>query len=157
MPDSLHRLVYVSRDRLEGGTGAVARSLHDIVDVARRRNAAVGLTGALLHSAGRFAQVLEGPRDAVLDAFERIRRDRRHDDVRRLRLARIDARDFPGWAMVRAESDTALPEPFAVDGALGPDVRDPERVTAFIRGRVEEADRRLSRAFGVRVGHHELR
>ena len=157
MPDSLHRLVYVSRHRPCGGEGAVARSLHDIVEVARRRNAAAGVTGALLHGARRFAQVLEGPRDAVLDTFERIRHDPRHDEVRRLRLERIGARAFAGWAMVRAESDAALPEPFAPDGALGPDVRDPERVTAFMRECVEASDRRLSRAFGVRVGQHELR
>ena len=50
----------------------------DIVRVAYARNAAAGLTGALLFLDGWFVQALEGPAEALAAAFERIRRDPRH-------------------------------------------------------------------------------
>lgn len=99
MPEPLHAVAYVSRSRLSGDIGAV---LGDLVDRASRRNAASGLTGALICSPHYFAQVIEGPLDALEETFERIQLDRRHHDVAVLYTMPIAERSFPTWGMASA-------------------------------------------------------
>ena len=70
-----------------------------IVDVARSRNAALGLTGALMFTHSNFVQVLEGSQAALDELMDSIRRDRRHRDVRVLEEESLASRRFPGWAM----------------------------------------------------------
>ena len=70
-----------------------------IVDVARSRNAALGVTGALMFAHTNFVQVLEGSQAALDELMASIRRDRRHHDVRVLEEERLACRRFPGWAM----------------------------------------------------------
>jgi hypothetical protein len=51
----------------------------DIVRAAERNNAAEGLTGMLVYSAGGgFLQLIEGESDALNHRFDRIRGDARH-------------------------------------------------------------------------------
>lgn len=97
---SSYRLIYRSHSLLppsehsDGNEG-----LADILRVARAKNAALGVTGALMLYDDWFAQVLEGPKDVVESLFARIRTDPRHDAVR-LDLADKVARAlFQKWAM----------------------------------------------------------
>lgn len=73
--------------------------LRGILATARRNNERDGITGALVCREDLFLQLLEGPRSAVLSAFERIRRDDRHIDVNKLTESQIDNRLFPEWSM----------------------------------------------------------
>jgi hypothetical protein len=57
------------------------------------------MPGTLLFNRGCFAQVLEGPREAVERTFERIQRDPRHADVMPLEFAPVARRGFPSWSM----------------------------------------------------------
>lgn len=66
---------------------------------ARRCNARDGITGALIVRGDIYLQLLEGPRDAVEAAYQRIRRDDRHTDIRGVNRTRITERLFPEWAM----------------------------------------------------------
>jgi hypothetical protein len=66
---------------------------------ARRCNARDGITGALIVRGDLFLQLLEGPRNAVEAAYQRIRRDDRHTDIRGVRRVRATERLFPEWAM----------------------------------------------------------
>jgi len=53
-----------------------------LFDQVTRTNNTLGITGILLHSFGRFLQVLEGERDQVLGMFsEKILADGRHTNV----------------------------------------------------------------------------
>lgn len=96
MSEALHRLVYVSRNRIAGGIEA---EIEAILAASRRNNAAAGVTGALIFNSGVFAQVLEGPRRAVEATFERIQRDDRHGAVQVLAFEPVDQRRFAGWSM----------------------------------------------------------
>jgi hypothetical protein len=98
----LYRVLYCSRNRLPEAT---AIDIQDILDVSRQNNARDEITGALLFSAGAFAQALEGPLDAVEDAFERIQCDERHRDVVVLQSGLIAKRDFPDWTMAFARAE----------------------------------------------------
>ena len=98
----LHRVLYCSRNLIPGTPEAVAADIRSILATSRRNNARDGITGGLLFSKGCFAQVLEGPLDAVESAFERIQCDGRHSDVTVLQSGPIAARDFADWSMAFA-------------------------------------------------------
>ena len=95
----LYRVLYCSRNSISGGTEAIAANVQAILAASRENNARDGITGGLLFSEGCFAQVLEGPVDAVEGAFERIQCDDRHSDVTVLQVGPIATRDFPDWSM----------------------------------------------------------
>ena len=96
----LLRVVYVSRSLLP--ETAAKAELEGILARARRSNAALGITGALLFSEDCFAQALEGPPEAVEAVFEAIQRDPRHAEVVVLEAAPVLAREFGAWSMAYA-------------------------------------------------------
>ncbi|WP_428485783.1 BLUF domain-containing protein [Rhodopila sp.] len=104
MAGALYRLLYCSRNVIAHAVPAgqavdMEREIRAILDVARRRNKADNVTGALLFTASGFAQVLEGSRETVERTFERIGADPRHADVSVLSFTPIERRGFPDWAM----------------------------------------------------------
>jgi hypothetical protein len=70
-----------------------------ILATARRVNPRLGLTGMLLWSDTRFAQLLEGPSDALDLLYGRLLADTRHHDVTMLSRWDISHRLFPDWSM----------------------------------------------------------
>ena len=90
-------------------------ALEEVLEHARSRNTADGLTGLLVHRNGRFMQLLEGPYDAVLSTYQRILADDRHEDVRLLAEESIHTRRFPEWSMAydRDSDGAAVPEGFS--------------------------------------------
>ena len=103
----LYRVVYCSRNSIPGTPEAVAVDVARILEISRANNARDGVTGGLLFSKNCFAQVLEGPVDAVEAAFERIQCDERHGEVTVLQSGPIAARDFPDWSMAFTGESTA--------------------------------------------------
>ncbi len=99
MNTPVHRLMYYSRNRLVGSAELMSASISAILAASRRNNARLGVTGALMFNAGCFAQVLEGPRLAVGQLFERIQQDERHGDISLLAFGPAPGRGFPGWSM----------------------------------------------------------
>ena len=57
------------------------------------------MTGILLYNGGHFLQLLEGKAIVVRRLFEKIRPDRRHQNVRQLVFLPVEARMFQGWHM----------------------------------------------------------
>ncbi len=76
--------------------------LRDILMVSRERNEAHNVTSALMCSAGKFLQVLEGPKRAVEETFARIRKDGRHTGVILLSKQSVSQRYFEGSPMIIA-------------------------------------------------------
>ncbi len=103
----IHRVLYCSRNLIPGASEAVAADIRSILATSRKNNARDGITGGLLFSEGCFAQVLEGPLDAIESAFERIQCDQRHSDVTVLHSGPIATRDFPDWSMAFTGRDAA--------------------------------------------------
>ncbi len=73
--------------------------LAELLDVSRRNNARLGLTGVLLYRDGRFLQYLEGPEPVVSERIDIIAADPRHDDFQIRFRQPISARLFPSWSM----------------------------------------------------------
>lgn len=75
------------------------RDTMSIVDAASVKNAERGLTGLLCYGGGYFLQVIEGGGDVVSDAFCRIAKDPRHEEIRLVDFSIIAARRFDDWSM----------------------------------------------------------
>lgn len=111
--DNLYKLVYCSRNRIEGTAAEVRAALQNILATARRKNVRLGVTGALLYNQGHFAQVLEGPLESVEKIFEAIERDSRHCDVLVVYAGPAASREFPDWSMAFAGDPTREDMPLA--------------------------------------------
>ena len=124
----LTRLVYYSRNLIPGSEPEVAAEIQQILAASRRNNARVDVTGALMFNRGCFAQILEGPRAALEETFERIQRDRRHAAVVVLEYAPVETRAFPSWSMAFVGENARDREAF---GGLGAESGfDPAHITA---------------------------
>lgn len=97
----LVRLMYVSR--LSKGVGP--KELQDILDVSRKNNRELHVSGALCYAAHGFLQVLEGPASAVNKLYRNIVRDERHENVTLLEYVEIKQRDLEKWYMAYIHSD----------------------------------------------------
>ncbi len=100
--ENLYSIVYCSRNRIQGDQRTVKKELAGILASSRTNNARVNVTGALLYSAGSFAQVLEGSLESIQSVFERIQRDDRHSEVIVIQSGGIEERRFPEWSMAFA-------------------------------------------------------
>ena len=94
-PPDIARFVYVSNATGPCDGDAIQR----ILQISRRNNRRLDVTGCLLFSGSFFAQVLEGRHDAVAPLVERITADSRHADVRVLAESRSGERSYGEWSM----------------------------------------------------------
>ena len=93
-------LTYVSKE-LELLSPAV---LAQIARTSARENALVGVTGVLLHAEGHFLQRIEGPKEEVLQLYDRIARDPRHRMLVVTDLRDVSTRVFDGWGMALVDA-----------------------------------------------------
>jgi len=89
------RIVYMSR----ASETFSETQLDKILESARRRNQANKVTGVLFFTGDTFFQVLEGPRKAVEETYDRVYTDGRHQRVRMLQCREVEERRFPDWSM----------------------------------------------------------
>jgi hypothetical protein len=127
MSDQLYTLSYFSRNAIDNqDIVELNHEIEAILATARRSNAQRDITGALLYSAGCFAQVLEGPLNEVEILFERIQLDPRHRDVKVLQFHPLEKRNFAGWSMAFAGMEPELPAHARIDAVLA----DPNKIVA---------------------------
>ncbi len=110
---ALHRLAYVSTSRLAGDPRE-RQHIADILLTSRRHNAEAEVTGALLATDDRFAQVLEGEQQAVAETFGRISLDPRHQDIAVVVEEAIKTRQFPHWSMAYIGTSQSAAEAVAL-------------------------------------------
>ncbi|MDE3200023.1 MAG: BLUF domain-containing protein [Acidobacteriota bacterium] len=116
MNSELCSLVYFSRSTIPADQADA--EILKILESARKQNPKVDVTGALLYSGNYFAQVLEGPFDAVQSTFERIRMDARHAEVSVLSCKPIDSRNFAQWSMAYATPASRITPSTMINGLL---------------------------------------
>ena len=90
-------LLYVSRATLPARSHC--EEVAEILETARPRNQALGVTGALIFTRDNFAQLLEGSGDAIEQLMADIEQDPRHADVRIVRRQKNVSRRFSRWSM----------------------------------------------------------
>ena len=62
-------------------------------------NIPFGITGILLYNKGSIMQILEGEATSVEPLFEKIKIDKRHEDVYQLNSYAISERSYKDWSM----------------------------------------------------------
>lgn len=97
---SISRLVYISTAHPD----LMLADLDAILETARSRNAAEGVTGLLLFNGFNFMQLLEGAAASVERVFASMCRDPRHSGVVRVLSGPAETRVFPDWAMAYART-----------------------------------------------------
>jgi len=128
-PLNLHRWFYASRSQLPTAWSDAA--VADIVAVSRRRNAALAVTGALLFTGARFAQIIEGPDAAVAELQASIARDPRHGDVQTILSGPHEARLFDDWSLAYAGPSLFVSS--QVEAALDEVPRSADRLVQILR------------------------
>jgi len=95
MSASLFQLLYLSSAKPE----LTEEALLQILSESQQRNAAINITGLLLHSDGNIIQIIEGEKDIVERLFAKIEKDPRHHQVIVLSRKLVSKRDFPEYKM----------------------------------------------------------
>jgi len=96
LPDSnLYGLVYRSHQ----AQILSEPELIQLIESARARNRELAITGLLLQCEGQFLQLLEGEKDDVIDLYQAIARDTRHQTVTLLAQGPLKSRSVPDWPL----------------------------------------------------------
>jgi hypothetical protein len=142
MVHDLHTIAYLSKYHCDKGDSHLSFVVSDILAASRRNNQALGVTGALLLSQGWFAQILEGPLDAVETIFEVVQCDSRHRNIKVLYSKPLESRNFAQWSMAFSGASDLDRQTFAVDGMVDPDQLGQHLVKILVRliGREEAVD-----------------
>jgi hypothetical protein len=91
----MRRVIYASRTVQEFDQIDLLKLLAD----ARAANERNGVTGMLVYSSSSFLQLIEGEDEGVEIAWDRIRLDPRHAQLRVLFDGRVTERLFTDWTM----------------------------------------------------------
>ncbi len=95
------RLFYLS----QATRGISDGQIQSILESSRRNNLGIGLTGVLVHGGGMFAQILEGPEQAVLRLYLKVVDDSRHGNSSIIHISPADEPMFKNWSMAVIESN----------------------------------------------------
>lgn len=100
----LRQVGYLSTATREIGFPEIAA----LIRAAHKRNALTGLSGILIYGGTLFFQTLEGPRDHVEAALQRIQRDARHYGLKILFDEHVEDRSFAEWPMAYQPLDEGV-------------------------------------------------
>ena len=126
-------LVYASNAAIRADDWEV--ELEALLRAGRAKNVKLGISGSLLFTGSRFAQLIEGQEATVHGLLDVIRLDTRHRDLVVLDHWSIKRRLFENWALAYAGPfgyfDRLIAKPLqAASRGLTPDVRPIVRLMA---------------------------
>ena len=143
MNSDVYKILYCSKNLIEGENAKRDAEITQILQTSRRKNKEQNVTGALLFDSGYFAQALEGPRLAIEQIFERIQRDPRHGEVTVLGSQTHGRRDFPEWSMAHVAPPGGIASAMAaiaLDTSLLRPTASAEEVLGLLRSLVIQED-----------------
>jgi hypothetical protein len=73
--------------------------INNILESSKENNTQTNITGILVYCNKHFFQILEGDKDEVIELFNKISIDCRHDNVIKLQEVMTDKRNFGCWSM----------------------------------------------------------
>ncbi|WP_199611567.1 BLUF domain-containing protein [Flocculibacter collagenilyticus] len=74
-------------------------ALEALLESSRQNNKKIDVTGILLFHKGSFFQVLEGDKEVINNLYNKISRDPRHTDIKKVVEEPIEERAFEKWSM----------------------------------------------------------
>ena len=126
-------LTYVSVSTLPDDVAGAEVS--QVVNLARRRNVELTVTGALIFTGTHFAQLIEGPKASIDALMTSIVRDDRHTRLRVVERIEIAGRRFPDWQMAYQGSATYVDVPLGrlIDAPTEIKKRDVQRIFGIMK------------------------
>ena len=91
----LYELIY----RSQAKTNTSEEDLKAILKTARSFNEKENITGCLLYHNQQFLQLLEGEFNILMELYERIKLDNRHEKIVLLHMRETDYRIYQDWTM----------------------------------------------------------
>ena len=91
----MHQIIYFSSSKKYLNPEEIS----ELLSKSRENNLKNNITGVLLYFNGDFLQVIEGPKVALLELFEDIKKDERHTGILTVFNKNIKERHFPNWNM----------------------------------------------------------
>ena len=91
----MHSIIYKS----EAVADFDVPKIYKMLSKARDFNSENGITGCLVFHNQKFMQLIEGPENAVMSLYYRIREDQRHVNVTDLGQHTLEDRLFDQWSM----------------------------------------------------------
>jgi hypothetical protein len=73
--------------------------IKSILESSNKNNKEIEITGILVYCNKHFFQIIEGEKQDVLELYEKIAIDRRHDNIIKIQEAERDIRLFNNWSM----------------------------------------------------------
>jgi hypothetical protein len=95
MLSNLYHIAYVSTAK----DGLRYDDISGILEIANKNNKLRGVTGVLVYCNKHFFQILEGQKELVIDLYNEISTDARHDNIIKLQENEISDRNFASWSM----------------------------------------------------------
>lgn len=97
----MHQIIYFSSSKKYLNPEEIS----ELLSKSRENNLKNNITGVLLYFNGDFLQVIEGPKVALLELFEDIKKDERHTGILTVFNKTIKERHFPNWNMGFSHTD----------------------------------------------------
>lgn len=91
----LSQLVYVSTRKPE----CTDKEIEKILDSCKKNNAPLNITGVLLYSDTKFIQLVEGDSKIIMNLYNKIKTDPRHNKPTMISYGPIKEKAFPKWHM----------------------------------------------------------
>ena len=91
----LSQLVYVSNR----SSKCRQEELDMILDSCKRNNPSLNITGILLYSDSKFIQLVEGEAKTLMELYDKIKKDERHNNPMMISYGPIKEKSFPSWHM----------------------------------------------------------
>lgn len=91
----MYRIMYLSNATVR----FLNEELEELLQKARENNSKKDVTGLLIMKGRTFLQCLEGEKQDVMEIFEKIKKDDRHDSIVELIEENNSKRFFPKWWM----------------------------------------------------------
>jgi EAL domain-containing protein (putative c-di-GMP-specific phosphodiesterase class I) len=106
----LIHLIYSSVSRVQFRR----EDLIELLQFSQQNNASIDVTGMLLYADNSFMQILEGDEEQVMRLYEKLERDKRHQEIVIIAKESIAKRSFGEWSMGYADIT-----PEEVDAIIG--------------------------------------
>ena len=91
----LSHLVYVSNR----SANCTSEEIENILGSCKKNNPDLDITGVLLYSETKFIQYVEGDYKKIMGLFDKIKFDKRHENVVLVSVSPIKEKLFPSWHM----------------------------------------------------------
>ncbi len=100
----LVQLIYVS-DRKSTCT---EKDIEKILDSSKKNNPGLGVTGVLFYNEKKFLQLVEGEYKIIMETYDKIKTDPRHERCIMLTCSPIKEKSFTSWNMGLKKIDNSL-------------------------------------------------